>query len=312
MESQSQLNIVTGAFGFSGRHIARRLLQMGERVRTLTNHPQNSQNSSIEIARLNFGDPDSLAVVMRGANVLYNTYWVRFAYAEVSHKVAVENTKMLIRAAELAGIKRIVHVSITNPAAKSISPYFSGKAEVEQAIQSSSLSYAILRPAVLFGEGGILINNIAWLLRTMPLFLIPGGGEYRLQPIFVEDLAELAVETGHREENIVVDAVGPETFTYDELVRLIRSMIGSRSLVWHVPPALVRGASRMLGLVVNDVVLTSDEVRELMSDVLVSSQPPTGQKSLRQWLATGAETLGRKYSSELDRHYRDVVSTTVC
>jgi len=303
----SQLNIVTGAFGFSGRHIAQKLLSRGERVRTLTNHPHPAHDTAVEIAPLNFHDVDALSQSMRGASVLYNTYWVRFAYGDASHNVAVENTKALIRAAELAGVKRIVHISITNPSPKSISPYFSGKAEVEQAIESSSLSYAILRPAVLFGEGGILINNIAWLLRKMPLFLIPGDGRYRFQPIFVEDLAELAVNSGHREDKVILDAVGPEIYTYDDLVRLIRTDIRSRTCICHVSPSMVRAASRMLSLLVNDVVLTPDEVRELMSDVLVSSQPATGQTSLKGWLASHAQTLGTTYASELDRHYRRAV-----
>jgi NADH dehydrogenase len=221
---------------------------------------------------------------MRGANVLYNTYWIRFTYGELSHERAVENTKVLIHAAEAAGVKRIVHVSITNPSIDSPLPYFRGKAELEQAIQSSSLSYAILRPAVLFGEGDILINNIAYILKRFPLFAIPGNGEYHVQPIFVDDLAELAIEGGQRLDNYIVDAVGPESYTYRELVKMIRGAIDSKSLIVNFPPAIDRLASGVLGLILNDVVLTEDEIKGLMDDLLVSQKTPTGRTSLEGWV----------------------------
>jgi uncharacterized protein YbjT (DUF2867 family) len=295
------LNIVTGAFGFSGKYIARRLLARGEGVRTLTNHPRNIPG--IEAAPLDFRNPQRLADSLAGATTLYNTYWVRFAYGDVSHEKAVENTRLLVRAAEQAGVKRIVHISITSPSPDSPLPYFKGKAAVEQIIRSSSLSYAILRPAVLFGTEDILINNIAWLLRCFPLFTIPGSGNYGLQPIFVDDFATLAVETGHRTDNLVIDAVGPETYQYKDLVQLVRTTINSSCRVFHAPPMAVRCAAWLLGFFVRDVLLTRDEVRGLMSNLLVSAQPPSGSTSLRDWLRENTKTIGTKYASEVDRHY---------
>jgi len=296
------LNVVTGAFSFSGSYIAARLLAMGERVRTLTNHPSGS--ASLESAPLDFRDAEELTRNLAGAEVLYNTYWVRFAQGALNHEKAVENTRVLIHAAEQAGVKRMVHISITNPASDSSLPYFKGKAEVEKTIRSSSLSYAILRPAVVFGREDILINNIAWLLRRFPVFAIPGRGNYGLQPIFVEDLAALAVEAGHDREDLVMDAVGPEIYEYAELVRLIRSTVGSQSRIVHVPPSCVRLASWFLGKLVHDVVLTKEEVSGLMANLLVSKQPSTGKTSLRSWLQDSAGRIGAKYSSELKRHYR--------
>ena len=296
---------VTGAFGFSGQQIAKRLLLRGEKVRTLTNHPQSASPlfGRVEVAPLDFSDTDRLTESMRGASVLYNTYWVRFSYGGLSHERAVENTKTLIHAAEVAGVKRIVHVSITNPSIDSPLPYFKGKAELEQAIQTSSLSYAILRPAVLFGEGDILINNIAFMLKRFPLFAVPGRGDYHVQPIFVDDLAELAVESGQRSDSYTADAVGPETYTYTELVKMIRSAIGSKSLIVHFPPAIIRLASGVLGMILRDVVLTEDEIKGLMADLLVSHGPPTGRTSLQRWIKSYAQTIGSTYASELARHY---------
>jgi len=311
-DTKPDLSIVTGAFGFSGRRIAHKLLLRGGRVRTLTNHPDSTspQYDHLEVAPLDFSNFQGLTQSMAGAGVPYNTYWIRFAYGHVSHKSAVENTKLLIRAAKTAGVSRIVHVSITNPSVQSESPYFKGKAEVEEAIRSSSLPYAILRPAVLFGEEDILINNIAWMLRRFPVFAIPGAGEYRVQPIFVEDLAELAVGSGQRRDSFTVDAVGPEIYRYEDLVKLIRTVIRSRCRIVHFPPSIVRVASWILGEIVNDVVLTHDEIRGLMADLLVSHRPPTGSTSLRTWIESHAQTIGSTYASELQRHYRPVSSTT--
>jgi uncharacterized protein YbjT (DUF2867 family) len=298
-------SVVTGAFGFSGQQIAKRLLLRGETVRTLTNHPQHGSPlfGRVQISPLDFSDPEQLTKSMRGASVLYNTYWVRFSYGSLSHERAVHNTKVLIQAAEAAGVKRIVHISVTNPSLDSQLPYFKGKAELERAIQSSSLSHAILRPAVLFGEGDILINNIAFILRRFPLFGIPGKGEYHVQPVFVDDLAELAVDSGQRSDSYIVDAVGPETYTYTELVQMIGTAIGSKSLVVHLPPALLRLASGVLGMILKDVVLTEDEIKGLMADLLVSHRPPTGRTSLEGWIKTHALTIGSTYASELKRHY---------
>ncbi|MDT8069395.1 MAG: NAD(P)H-binding protein [Terriglobia bacterium] len=301
------MSVVTGGFGFSGRCIAQKLLMRGERVRTLTNHPDTASAlyDRMEIARLDFEDEATLARSLAGATVLFNTYWVRFAYGGASHELAIRNTKRLIRAAEAAGVKKIVHVSITNPSLESPLPYFRGKAEVEESIRASKLSYAILRPAVLFGQGDILINNIAWMLRNFPVFAVPRMGEYRVQPIFVEDLAELAVASGRAKENGVSDAVGPETYTYDALVRMIQEAIGSRARITYQPAPLIRLASKILGLIVDDVVLTRDEIKGLTADLLVSHGPPTGHTSLHDWIYANARNLGTTYASELGRHYRE-------
>lgn len=301
-----ELNVVTGALGYSGRHITRRLLAMGKRVVSLTGHPDrpNEFGDSVALAPLSFDDPSGLARSMEGASVLYNTYWIRFAHGDLTFDRAVENSRTLIRASRDAGVRRIVHVSITNPSEDSPLPYFSGKALVERAIVESGLSYAILRPTVLFGDQGILINNIAWFLRRLPVFAVPGSGEYRLQPVFVEDLADIAVTAGQDVQNVVMDAVGPEILTFNDLVRLIARTVGSRTLVMHVNPQLALIAAGVLGRIVNDVVLTRDEVKGLCANLLVSDAPPTASTRLTDWLAANAEWVGTRYFSELGKHYR--------
>ncbi|HEX7425183.1 MAG TPA: NAD(P)H-binding protein [Terriglobales bacterium] len=303
--NEGRLNVVTGAFGFSGRRIAELLLASGGRVRTLTNHPDPAATTreGIEIAPLDFGNPEQLVESLTGARALYNTYWVRFPHGTSDHEIAVRNTITLLNAARKAGVERIVHVSITNPSLDSPLTYFRGKAELEAAIRASGLSYAILRPAVLFGPGDVLLNNIAWFLRRFPLFAIPGDGEYSLQPIFVGDLAALAIGMGGRTDSCIVDAVGPETYTYEELVRLIQRTVRSAAGIVHLPAGIVHVASLLLGRIVGDVVLTKEEITGLMDNLLVSSQRPLGRTSLRQWLTENAQSVGLRYASELKRHY---------
>jgi NADH dehydrogenase len=301
-----ELDVVTGAFGYTGRHIARRLLSAGKRVKTLTGHPQRTGEfgDAVTVAPFNLDDPDELTRSLQGATTLYNTYWIRFPHGQMTFERAVQNSKTLIKAAEDAGVRRIVHISITNPSPDSPFPYFKGKAIVEKAITSSKLSYAILRPAVIYGDEGILINNIAWFLRRLPVFAVPGSGDYQLRPIFVDDLAELAATLAAAEGNTITDAVGPETYTFNDLLRVIAASVQVRARLVHVHPQLALLVSGLVGYVIGDVVLTRDEVRGLIANLLASDQPPTGQTSLSDWLAQNADWLGRRYVSELRKHYR--------
>ena len=295
--------VVTGAFGYSGKYITTRLLAAGARVRTLTNslQRQNPFGTGVEAHPYNFDRPDELVRSLRGARVLFNTYWVRFDHTDFTHTQAVGNTLRLFEAARQAGIERVIHVSITNPSLESALPYFRGKAQLESALRESGLSYAILRPTVLFGREDILINNIAWMLRRFPIFGVFGDGNYQLQPIFVGDLALLAVEAAGSVENVVVDAIGPETFTYRELVTVIGDAIGRRRPIVSIPPALGVAVGRLVGTVVGDVVVTREEVAGLMQNLLVTASPPAGRTALSQWILEHGESLGRRYSSELAR-----------
>ena len=258
----------------------------------------------MSVAAYNFDNADGLAKSLEGAAVLYNTYWVRFASGRATFETAVENTLTLLRACEAAGVPRIVHLSVTNASDDSPLPYFRGKGLVEQAIMSSGLSYAILRPPLIFGPGDILVNNIAWFLRRFPLFTVMGDGRYRLQCVYVEDLAEIAIASGSGTDRVVSDVVGPEIYSFTEFVRCIASNIGSGARTVHLSPFLVRGLLGLAGLVVRDVVLTPDEITGLMSELLVSKSPPLGRTRFRDWIGRTGQTLGRTYASEMDRHYR--------
>lgn len=295
--------VVTGAYGYSGRYIARRLLEGGHEVVTLTNslHRANPFGDRITAFRFNFGAPKKLEESLRGAEVLINTYWVRFDHAMFTHAEAVENTKVMFDAARAAGVRRVVHVSITNPDLDSDLPYFRGKAELEETLMASGMSYCILRPTVLFGKEDVLINNIAWALRRLPVFGVFGKGDYKLQPIYVDDLAAAAVERAVGTNNEIVNATGPETFTYRGLVEMVAQAIGVRRALVSVPPGIGYFAGRILGRFVRDVVITREEIQGLMENRLHVDDAALGKVKLSEWVLAHKETLGRRYTSEMAR-----------
>lgn len=301
--SEQQTHAVTGAFGYSGKYIAQRLLDRGHKVITLTNslHRANPFGGRVQAYPFNFDDPDKLTQSLKGVSVLYNTYWVRFNYKTFTYADAERNTITMFNAAKQAGVRRIVHVSITNPSEESRLEYFSRKAKLEKALNETGLSYAILRPAVLFGKEDILVNNIAWALRKFPVLAVFGDGQYRLQPIHVDDLARLAVEQGEKTTDAAINAIGPETFTYKGLVETIGEIIGKKRPIVSVSPAIGYMAGMVMGKLVGDVMITRDEIRGLMAGLLYVDSPPAGKTKLSDWAREHADSLGRKYTSELAR-----------
>lgn len=304
--------VVTGARGFTGRHIARSLLERGVTVRSLTDHPGRGRppGGQVETHPYTFGEPERLESFLSGADVFFNTYWIRFEHGGATFRDAVRNSRTLFRAARAAGVRRVVHVSITNPDPGSPLPYFRGKAEVERALREVGVSHAVLRPALLFGPGDILVNNLAWLLRRSPVFLVPGDGRYRVQPVHVDDLAETAVRSAAGSEDRVLDVVGPEGYTFEGLLRTLAGALGREVRLWHAPPRLCLLAARALGALVGDVLITGDEMEGLVRGKLSVEEGSTAGAALEgptrfsRWVDRHGPDLGSEYRSELDRHFR--------
>lgn len=300
---KKEIHAVTGAFGYSGKYIAKELLKRGHAVVTLTNslNRPNPFGSDVKAFPLDFENPDKLKKSLEGVKTLYNTYWVRFNHKTFTFANAIQNTTQLFLAARMAGVERIVHISITNPSEDSSLEYFSGKAQLERILIHTGMSYAIIRPTVIFGREDILINNIAWMLRTFPVFGVFGDGSYKLQPIYVEDLAKLCVEQGLCHENCIINAIGPETFTFKKLVQTIAKSIGTNRLIIPTPPLIGRIMSKLVGLCVDDVLITRDEMTGLMSNLLCVDSPPAGSMRLSVWIQKNKDHLGKRYTSELAR-----------
>jgi uncharacterized protein YbjT (DUF2867 family) len=302
----SDFDVVTGAFSYTGRHIAEKLLGVGRRVRTLTGHPDRPHPLAdrVEVFPYDFEDPRRMAAVMQGAGVLYNTYWERFGRRGAGFAPTIRNSRALIEAARLAGVSRIVHISISNPERRPDLPYFAGKLEVEQALKTSGIRFGIVRPTVVFGAGDVLFNNIAWLIRRFPFFALAGDGNYPVQPVHVEDVAELCVQSGAEADDLVVDAAGPETFSFRQLVSLVGEAVGRRGRLVGVPPLAVMTVSMIVGAITGDVLVTGEEIEGLMDGLAVSEQEPRGRIVFSEWVRRAGPELGISYASETERHYR--------
>jgi uncharacterized protein YbjT (DUF2867 family) len=300
----AELDVVTGAFSYTGRYIAEALLDRGRQVRTLTRRPDPSHPLAAKVERAPLAFDDSLDETLRGADSLYNTYWVRLERGKTTFDRAVENTAALFAAAKRAGVRRIVHISVANCDARSPFPYFRGKARAEEALRAADVSHAIVRPTLVYGPEDILVNNIAWAVRRVPLFLVPGDGRYQVQPVSVWDTARICVDAGVREGDTAVDAAGPERWAFEDFVRLIASVVGGRAWIRRAPKQVARAVGLLAGLGLRDVVATRDELDALEAGLLASHEQPLGRDRFDDWAVENREKLGRRYHSELARNFR--------
>lgn len=299
------MDVVTGSFGYIGKYITRELLRQGRKVRTITTHPNkpNPFGEAVKAWPYNFENPDLLTQTLEGCESLFNTYWVRFNYRSWSFDKALENTKILFDCARRARVRKIVQISVTNPSETDDLPYYRGKALQEKALRGSGVDYAIVRPTLVFGVEDILVNNIAWTIRKFPVIPVFGSGEYRLQPVFVGDLAKIAVAASRSVGPQVMDAIGPETYSYGAFLKLVARELDRKVAFLHTPPSLGITLGKLVGLLVKDVVLTRDELRGLMVEKLTSTQEPNGTTRFSDWLRENKESIGGEYTSELNRHF---------
>ena len=301
------MDAVTGAFSYTGSAIARELLARDRQVRTLVRSPPPAGHplaESVEVAPLALDDQAALVSALAGIEVLHNTFWIRFPRGRSTFEWAIAASARLFRAAAAAGVERIVHISVTRPSVSSPYAYFRAKAAVDELALGGSVPATSVRPSLVFGgRQEILVNNIAWFLRRSPAFAVPRR-PCRVQPVHVEDVARIAADAGGSPEPGIVDAVGPETFTYRELVTDVAAAVGARTRVVRLPEPAVATLGRAAGIALRDTVVTAEELGALTASLLTSDEPPRGHVRFSDWLPAQADWLGREYHSELDRHWR--------
>ena len=299
--------LITGASGFIGGAIAERLVGRAS-IRSLTSHPRKNRfGDRVVNVAYDFERPDRMTPAFRGVDVFVNSYYVRFNHAGATFERAVEHTRELVALAQRAGVRKIVHVSVSNANLESDLPYYRNKARIEALVRESGVDFTILRPAIVVGNGDILVNNIAFFLRRLPVFTIFGGGDYRVQPITLDAFADIgvaAVEGAHPNQTVAV--AGPRDWRFLDVVRVIRAAIGSRAALVHAPASIALAGLKIAGLFLRDVVLTKDEIKGLTEEYLCAQAPLRRGDDFDTWLAQPgvAVALGRRYASELARHFR--------
>ncbi len=296
----TELDVVTGVYSYTGGFIAEELLRRGREVRTLSRRPEPGHPlaGKVQDGSLQFADRERLVGDLGGADTLYNTYWIRYEQGGHSFDAAVRNTRTLVEAAREAGVRRVVHISVSNPSEASPFAYFRGKAATEREVRAVWPSAAIVRPTLVFGARDLLLNNIAWILRRFPIFLVPAG---RARPVAAEDVAELAVSAGEAE---TIDAAGPDVYEFAELVRMVGRAVRGRARVVRAPATLGLGLTAVANRLLRDVVVTREELGALAAGLLLSSEPPRGRRSFADWVEASGPQLGTRYESELERNFR--------
>ncbi len=299
--------VITGASGFIGSAVTERLLPR-HAIRSLTSHPhKNRFGERVRNILYDFERPERMDEAFEGADAFVHSYYIRFPHAGDTFERAVARAGVLFERARRAGVRRIVHVSVSNADEASDLPYYRNKGRLERLVRESGLEFAILRPALVFGPGDILLNNIAWFLRRAPVFGIFGDGAYRVQPVALDGFGALVAEAVDSPgSGAITDVAGPADYTYLDMVRLIRAAVGSHAAPIRMPAPLALAASWATGFLVRDVILTRDEARGLTEEYLYSPHPRRVGESLENWLERPdvRDYLGRSYVSELERHFR--------
>lgn len=288
--------VITGAFSNTGAAVAEELARRGWSLRTLTQRPP-PPGATIAPYPLTFA-PEPLARALAGADLLIDTYWIRFPHGAVTFETAIANSRALFTAARAANLRRVVHVSVSNASLASPLGYYRGKAAVDQALRGSGLGWAIVRPTLIVGPRDVLTNNIAWFLRRLPVFGAPSGAGYRLQPILRSEVARIIADAAETDEPLDVDAAGPEIVTFAGYVRQLAEALGLRRAIVAAPPRAVLGFLRLAGAALGDTVLTTEELAGLRDDLLVSRAPPLGRESVFPWLREHGASFGRVYAND--------------
>jgi NADH dehydrogenase len=297
-----QKAVITGAFSYTGSAVTQELLRRGWHVHTLTNRATPPDCESISAAPLRF-EREHIAQQLAGAELFINTYWIRIPWQGQTFDTAVDNSKLLLRAAKDAGVDRVVHVSVSNAAEGTNLGYYAGKDRVESYLRSELDNYAIVCPTLVVGANDVLSNNIAWFLRRFPFFPVPDGGGYRLQPITLADAARIIVDAGESEGNRKIDAAGPDIMTFREYLRLLQSACGVRRWMPAVPGWQALLILKPIELLLRDIVLTKEELLGLKQELLVSKTAPLGTASVEEWLMENGGTMGGAYVNDLQRHF---------
>ena len=301
--------LITGASGYIGGAVAERLVDCAE-VRSLTSHPaKNRFGDRVHSFPYDFEHPERMADAFRGVDVFVNSYYVRFNYGRVRFEQAVERSRQLFALARTAGVRKVVHVSVSNASEESDLPYYRNKGRIERIVRDSGIEHTILRPALVVGPNDILVNNIAYFLRRLPVFTMFGAGRHRVQPITLDAFADLALEAvhgAHRNQTLAV--AGPTDWLFVDMVRSIRRAVRSRAVIVPAPAVVALAGLGAAGLLLGDVVLTSDEVKGLTREYLFAGQPLRRGLDFSAWIAQDsiASVLGRRYANELSIHFRGV------
>lgn len=274
--------LVTGGTGYVGTHVCRALIARGFMPRLLVRPGSESRipEDIRERGRITPGDVtnrESVENAAQGTKAIVHLVGIirEFPARGVTfERLHVTATRNVVDAARLWGIPRFVHMSALGARAGGPAGYSDSKGRAEDCVRQSGLRWTIFRPSVIFGPGDAFLNELAGILRTSPLMPVPGDGKYRLQPVFVGDVAKGFADALLRRdtEARIFDVGGPERFSYGELLDRIAASVGRRARKLHVPLSILRPAVRSLERF-ERFPLTTDQLGMLLQENVCDHEP---------------------------------------
>ena len=273
--------LVTGASGFVGSHVVPELIGGGHHVlalvrsgaagRLVLDRLPSAARDNVDLRTGDVDDPTGLGVALAGADAIVHLVALardRSAGRDLD-RVNVEGTRNMIKAAEAAGIRRLVHLGALGVVDDPRLHYASSKARAEQLVRASALDWTILKPSLMWGERDGFFNIVAGLVRISPgVVPVPGDGRSRFQPLAVSDAAVAIRLSIERPATIGAsyDLGGPHYWTYREITREVLRGMGSRRLIVPLPVALislVAGTAEKLRI---PFPVATDQLRQLKID----------------------------------------------
>jgi NADH dehydrogenase len=239
--------LVTGGTGFIGPKVVHALRARELPVRALVREPSRGRQLESWGAELAVGDvtdPESLRRAVEGCDVVVHLVGLMRAGAAEYERVMTQGTRDLVEAARAAGVRRFVLMSAlgVDERTKDLVPYYRAKWDMERIVEGSGLEHVIFRPSFVFGRDGGALGLFVRLARWMPVTPIAGSGDQRIQPIWVEDVAEFFARSVDEPAaaNRTFEIGGPDAVDWNELYARIKRTLGTRRPSVHVPMSVLR------------------------------------------------------------------------
>jgi uncharacterized protein YbjT (DUF2867 family) len=280
-EGNRMLVTVFGGTGFLGRRVVRHLRDADFTVRIASRHPERTVSlfpdgtSNIESVQADINDDGSILAAIRDAVAVVNAVSLYVEHGrDTFHSVHVEAAERLATLAHQSGLESIAHLSGIGSDPQSTSSYIRSRGEGEEVVRQAFPGATMIRPAVMFGPGDAFVTPLLKMLRVLPIFPTFGRGRTRLQPAYVEDVAE-AIARALRSPNAAsaYELAGPRIYTYEELLRTIAAGAGKTPLLVPFPFALWRAGGYAAKILPNPPI-TPSQVELMQIDNVASPAMP--------------------------------------
>lgn len=265
---------ITGATGFVGKHLARRLIDGGHQLKCLATSTSGADADLLrtlgaEVVTGNILDANSVAAAAEGAEVFIHLVGIIFERRGATfEEIHVNGTMNALAAASVAGARQYIHMSALGTGPDAGSAYFQTKWAAEERVRASGLDYTIFRPSTIIGPGGEFINMLLGQVRHTPFIPVIGNGNYLMQPVSVFDVAACFTNSinNPRAINQVFELGGPDQMTYNEMMETIFRVMGKRRIRTHIPVFMVKPVAYLGERLMSRPLLTTDQLKMLLQD----------------------------------------------